>query len=135
MASSKRSRGRAFEMWVRDYLQEKGWAVHVCGRKAIMIVPGKLITKGDDIFGADCIALKSDQRTLFIQASLEGSKKKRADKFAEFPWNFEHQQVQLWQKKPSGDIVIQEFYGTAFFEVGKIIRRKFYSLSTFHAEP
>ena|SRR4030042_2819321 len=135
MTQSKRSRGRAFEMWVRDYLQEQGWMVHVCGRKAMMIGPGKLITKGDDIFGGDCLAIKLGQRTLFIQCSLHSAKKSRAEDFAKYPWDFDHQQVQLWQKKPNGDIVIQEFDGKGFFEVGKIIRRRFYALSTSRSLP
>jgi len=131
-AKSKRSRGRSFEFWVRDYLQEQGWAVHICGRKAVMIGPGKLITKGDDIFGADCLAIRPNRKTLFVQCSLHGSKRNRAEKFTQYSWDFGHQQIQLWLKKANGNVVIHEFNGVEFFEIGKIIRRKFYSLSTSH---
>jgi hypothetical protein len=125
-SKSNRASGREFELWVRDWFQERGYVVHVCGRKAVMIGPGKLITKGDDIFGCDCICLKADEKPLFIQATLDSGVQKRLDELKKYPWNLNFVQVQLWQKTKTGDINVKLFTGEAFKDIGKVIRKKFY---------
>jgi hypothetical protein len=93
----------------------------------MMIGPGKLVTAGNDIFGADLIAVRPGEKTLFVQATLDSSTGKRLEEFKKYSWNLEHQQVELWQKKESG-VVCQRFNGAEFAEVGRIIRGKFYAL-------
>lgn len=126
MPTSTRAKGRAFETWCRDRLVEQGWAVHLCGRKAMMIGPGRLITAGNDIFGSDLVAIKPGQRTLFVQATMDSSVKKRLDETLSYPWDLKYQQVQLWQKKADGSVIVQLYTGAGFAEVGRFIRGKFY---------
>jgi len=124
--SFRRQRGRAFELWIRDWLKARGYAVHVCGRKTVMIGPGKLITKGDDIFGCDLVCMKPDEKPLFIQATLDSSVQKRLDELKKYPWDLNFTQVQLWQKTKNGDINVKLFTGETFRDIGKIIRKNFF---------
>jgi len=92
------------------------------------IGPGKIITKGDDIFGCDLVAVKKAEKTLFAQLSLDAAVKKRLDQISCFGWNFDHQTVQLWIKTKPNSITIKELIDGQFVEVSKIIQRKRYDL-------
>jgi len=91
-----------------------------------MIGPGKLVTKGHDIFGCDLFCLKADEKPLFIQATLDSGVQKRLDELKKYPWNLNFVQIQLWQKTKSGDINVKLFTGETFKDIGKIIRKNFY---------
>jgi len=123
---STRDKGRAFESWCKKFLEADGWAVHLCGRKAKMIGPGRMITVGDDIFGCDLVAIRSGFMTLFVQTTLDSGVAKRLNKFLAYPWNLNHQLVELWQKKPGGEVVVQRFTGSRLHEMERIIRGKRY---------
>ena len=137
MPVSKRSRGRAFEFWVRDWCREHGAAVHVCGRKAVYMreklkdgKPGalKLMTKGDDIFGCDLIALYPFHAPLFIQATKDKSIKKRLEEIKKYPWNTldQYVKVQLWQQEARAKVKIYSFNGKDLVETARIINRKLF---------
>ncbi len=127
MPTSTRAKGRAFETWCRDRLTEQGWAVHLCGRKAMMIGPGRLVTAGNDIMGADLVAVRSDRPyTLFVQATMDSGVTKRLTETQRYPWNLAAQRVELWQKKPDSSVVVQLYTGGGFAEIGRYIRGKFY---------
>lgn len=125
---NKRGKGRAFETWCRDYLRERGWSVHLCGRKAIMLGPGKMVTTGNDIFGADLVAIKLGELTLFVQATCDSSVKKRLEEFGRYGFEPAHQRVELWQKKPGGEVVVHVLQNGGLVETGRIIRGRFYRL-------
>jgi len=57
---------------------------------------------------------------------MDSSVKKRLEETLSYPWDLKYQQVQLWQKKPDGNVVVQEFNYQAYIEVGRFIRGKFY---------
>ena len=125
---STRSKGRAFETWGRDYLREHGWDVHLCGRKAVMLGPGKMVTKGDDIFGSDLVAVKPGELTLFVQLTCDSNLKKRLEEFKRHGFEPAHQRVELWQKRSGGAVVVHAFQGGALIETGRIIRGRFYQV-------
>jgi hypothetical protein len=109
MTTNRRAAGRNFERWCAAWLEYDGWSVHLCGRKAMMIGPGKLITAGNDILGADLVAVKPGQLTLFVQATMDSATGKRLDEIKKYAWDLNHQRVELWQKKPDGAVVIQRW--------------------------
>lgn len=121
-----RSKGRAFETWGRDYLRERGWSVHLCGRKAVMLGPGRMVTKGDDIFGADLVAVKPGEPTLLVQLTWDSSLKKRLEEFKLHGFEPAHQRVELWQRRPGGVVVVHALRDGALVETGRIIRGRLY---------
>ena len=54
----------------------------------MFVGPGKMITKGDDIFGADLVAIKEDDRVAFIQCTLDKHITKRKEEFDKYRFNF-----------------------------------------------
>jgi len=125
VTDKRRARGRAFEFWVRDLLIEKGYHVHVCGRKARFIAPGKMITEGDDIFGADIIAMRWDQPVIFIQATSDSSVKKRLDAFLSFNFPLIITRCELWQKREDGRVQVKVVIGDRFVDWGYWKNREF----------
>lgn len=96
--TNTRTKGRTFEKQCKKYLEDKGWSVHLCGRVAMFVGPGKMITKGDDIFGADLVATKFLYRTLFIQCTLDKHIQKRKEEFDKYGFERRHNRFLLWQK-------------------------------------
>lgn len=99
---STRTRGRAFEIWGKKYLESQGWSVYLCGRRAVFLGPGKLITKGDDIFGCDLVAIKEGHNVRFIQMTVDKHIGKHlAKRLREFEkYHFGRAAcVQLWNKQ------------------------------------
>lgn len=139
--ATTRARGRGFEFWVRDWLIESGWDVHLCGRKAKMIRDKrlgimKMVLVGDDIFGCDGVAVKPGEKTLFFQATLHSGKGEKLKQVSGPYWDPAHQDVQLWMKRANGDVEVSRLDGDFQFEgktivcwttFGLIRWRKFYS--------
>lgn len=126
---STRSYGRAFEIWVRNFLREDGWSVKLCGRRAVMLGPGRLVTAGDDILGCDILAIKPGQKTLFIQCTRDSGVSKRLEELRRHGWNLDHQQVELWQRtQPAGPVNIKVFTGHGLVDDRKIIRGTVYRI-------
>lgn len=125
---NRRAKGRDFERWVRDWLERQGWSVHLCGRKIARMYSsaGKsfVITKGDDIFGADLVAVKLGFPVLFIQATTDYNKRKRLEEFKKYNYDLEHAWVQVWQKAKSkgSPVHIWSFTGSALVHIASIIR-------------
>jgi len=105
-----RTKGRAFEKWCKKYLEDQGWSVHLCGRIAMFLGPGKVITKGDDIFGADLVAVKHGYSVAFIQCTLDKHISKRKEEFAKYRFELNHAFVELWQKNGK-EVVIYSYRG------------------------
>jgi hypothetical protein len=93
-----RTKGRAFEKWCKKYLEDQGWSVHLCGRIAMFLGPGKVITKGDDIFGADLVAVRPNCHVRFVQCTLDKHIQKRKEEFDKYGFELKHTLVELWQK-------------------------------------
>ena len=105
-----RTKGRAFEKWCKKYLEEDGWSVHLCGRIAMFLGPGKVITKGDDIFGADLVAVQTDHAVKFIQCTLDKHTTKRAEEFDKYGFDPTCTSVELWQKNGK-EVVVYVYRG------------------------
>jgi len=126
---NKRKSGLAFQRWIRDWLQEKGWLVHnqtPAGR--IIVVKGerKYVSQRNDIFGCwDLIAKKPDRSALYIQATSHKSLKEKIKQIDEVGMKyFKGDDVQIWLKRETGII---DIYNASGDNIGKIIRRKFFS--------
>lgn len=124
---NRRTKGREFERWVRDWLEAQGWSVHLCGRKIARMFnqAGKsfVITKGDDIFGADLVAVKLGFPVLFVQATTDYNKRKRLEEFKKYNYDLEHAWVQVWQKSKtkSAQVLIWSFTGSALVHTASIV--------------
>ena len=105
-----RTKGRAFEKWCKKYLEDQGWSVHLCGRIAMFLGPGKVITKGDDIFGADLVAVKHGYSVAFIQCTLDKHTTKRAEEFDKYGFDMLTCNVRLWQKNGK-EVVVYRYCG------------------------
>jgi len=135
---SKRASGLAFQRWIKAWLEEKGWFVHnqtPAGR--MIVIKGKkiFISQRNDIFGCDLICLKEERKLLFIQATLDSNLKRKIDELKKYfsvkkyPYEVD---VQVWLKTEKGEINIKQINIFPEREIvvilGKIIRKKFYSL-------
>lgn len=126
---SKRQSGLDFQRWIKAWLEERNWLVHnqvPIGR--MIVVKGKkiFISQRNDLFGCfDLICKKENRPTLWIQATLHKSLKEKVDKMIDcLEGCFKDDNVQIWLKRETGVIDIYDPYGD---NIGKIIRRKFYS--------
>lgn len=133
-------KGTDFRKWVADWLKERGYLVHNQPHfsKRVMIKdketgewkPMWVRTK-IDIFGCDIIAIK-DTKLLWIQTTLDPHIKRRKEELTKY---FDGGQVpgivQIWIKVEPGEINIKEIRFlppvVTDWNLGKIIRRKFYS--------
>lgn len=140
--TSLREKGNRYQIWIRDYLLERGWTVHNLpitsralyvpdkhnpGEKKIVWLP-----KDNDVFGCDLIARKGFD-ILWIQASLDPHITKRAEAFnLYFEEIGQNEYLMLWIKKEKGTWIKrfyiernrgQEILGVMDF--GTIIKREF----------
>jgi hypothetical protein len=93
-----------------------------------MLGPGRMITKGDDIFGADLVAVKPGELTFFVQLTCDSSLKKRLEEFKTYGFEPAHQRVELWQKRKGGVVVVHVYRDGGLVETGRIIRGRFYQV-------
>lgn len=132
-----RKRGKAYQYWIKKWLMERGFFVHdqPTASKVIRIknkVTGEYepiyISVRNDIFGIiDIIAKKKDTPTLWIQATMNTSMKKKREKLSAIPWNFDIDCVQFWIKRSPGKTDVYELRADGTFElVGKILNRHYY---------
>lgn len=138
MGKSKRQTGLEFQNWIKKWLEERGWIVHNQTPVGKMIfIKGKkiFVSQRNDIFGCDLIARK-EKRLLWIQGSLDSHIQKRIEAFEQyFKGLLGNEDLMIWIKTDKG-INIKSLYYIYNFEIseslrdidiGKIIRRKFYS--------
>ncbi|HDQ03504.1 MAG TPA: hypothetical protein ENN23_02895 [Deltaproteobacteria bacterium] len=126
-AKTNRQKGQEFQRWVKTYLEKLDYVVFnmpLTGR----MTKGFYVSQKNDIFGCDLVARKKNQ-TLWIQATLHSNIKEREKEFRKyFEFINPEEHVQLWIKTKK-EINIKELdLGQGFFDLGKIIRGKFYSL-------
>jgi hypothetical protein len=132
-----RSAGNANQRWVADWLTERGWTVaNFPVRNRPLFKKGKIIyvRLNQDVWGADLMARKKmnpgDIYILWIQVAVNRGVKKRVDEFKKyFQFLLPGEHLQLWTKTGTTwnvkEIPIRE--GAEPMELGKIIRRKWYS--------
>lgn len=103
---SNRSKGNAFEVRVKKYLEAKGFTVDKARaiQKQIFTPRGRFfVSSPNDFLGcADLLAVsKAKHYTLFVQccaSSQTGNVTARKKKLEAVPWNLQVQKVQLWQR-------------------------------------
>lgn len=142
-----RATGNALQRWVKAWLEERGWRIHnfpvqarpVFGSSGPMMKAGRMIFRkqGQDVFGADLVARRNpgdnnEIALLWIQVSGSSGVKKRVEEFRKyFQFLLPGEHLQLWIKSGATwnvkKISINKIDEPV--ELGKIIRRKFYSAS------
>lgn len=137
---TKREKGNAFQRWVKDWLEERGWLIRNFPMTSRMIkIKGKMIfvKQNNDVFGCDLIARK-DRRCLWVQATLDSSVTKRQEEFERYLLKFDMlpgEDFLIWMKNEKGEINVKFVFMQAnhtkgdhigIMDIGKIIRRKFY---------
>ena len=139
-----RAKGNRFQDRIEKILKSWGWTVH--NQKTVSSLmkkigkDGKLqefwISKRNDIFGAiDISARKPGEKPLNIQATLHTDLKKRTKQLAAIPWALDHEDIQIWQGKENGLIVVWQFDGSGLKELMRIIRGKVYRFESFPVSP
>jgi len=123
--TSTRQKGNAFQDWVSTWLQEQGYDVRNQKTVAHRLKGGYWVSLAADIFGCDIIAIKKDEKPLFIQATLHSAVQKRLDELKKYSWPLDYVRVQLWMKKDK-QITVKEFDGERLVDYAKVIRRKLY---------
>jgi hypothetical protein len=137
---NNRQRGLQFQRWIADWIIEKhpqavvhnqiGASTRIPVRdKKTGLTKEIWISKNMDIFGCiDLIVIIPGKKPLFIQATLDTGTGRKLQDLVQVPWPFEFCTVQLWQKREDGVVLIKDFTGAAFHELGQIVRRKYYKL-------
>ena len=138
-AQTKRQKGRIFERWCRDFLQERGWTVRdFPPTSRVLKIKGKTVitSSSQDCFGADLLGVKQGNNghdeILLVQCTLHKGIKKRLDEFAKyFETKITNLDLQLWIKRDNGEVDVKRVVpGGDVVDLGKIIRRKFYALES-----
>jgi len=139
---SKRAVGTQFQNYVEKWILKEfpGAAVHnfkSTAKKISRTDPktGKKkefwVSTDQDLWNCIDLEIKLPHcgKPIYIQATSHTGVDKRLKEMAHVPWSFDHQIVQLWQKKEPGRVVIQTLYGKPgdlkFRKVGEIQRGKY----------
>lgn len=129
---STRQKGNQFQDWCASWLRDQGYDVYNQKTVAKLIKTQKhgliWISQRNDIFGIDILAMKANEKPLFIQTTLHSAVQKRLDEILRHPWPLEHVRVQVWQKKDK-EINLKDFDGQKLVDYAKIIRRKLFLLT------
>ena len=110
---SNRSKGNAFELKIKKYLEANGFTVDKARAiQRMLFLPGgrkMFVSSPNDFFGvADLIGVHHDKDyTLFVQCCAGTTKNLsvRRHKLEAVRWNFKVQRVQLWSKPPKRGMV------------------------------
>lgn len=101
---NKTNKGNATENQVKKILEQEGWTVFKQHRKMCGLIktPKGFFPKmvGADFYGCDIIAKKVGKKTLWIQVCMIGDKSSKIPILNSFPWNYEHEDLQIWCKVP-----------------------------------
>ena len=120
---SKVQSGNIAEMWVRDYLRERGYSVHRCLRSFFRTAKGGILSHSNDIFNCiDIVAVRPSDKTLFVQVTKHSGIGEKLEKLKQVKWNFEDSTVQVWQNVSSGRWRILQFDGENLIPVAEIQR-------------
>jgi len=106
---SLREKGNAYQRWIRDWLQERGWTVRnfPMTSRPIMVPdekhPGQKkmiwLPQNNDVFGCDLIARKGGL-ILWIQSSLDDHITRRLDEFFKYFHNIgSWERLMIWIKR------------------------------------
>lgn len=138
---SKRQKGNQFQDWCEKWILENypGSVIHNQKSFAKLIKvrdkrTGKLkdiwVSTRNDIFSCiDLIVCSPGDPMRFIQATWDSHIGKRQKELMVVPWPWDCCYVELWLKRKPGEIHIKRMAeGGEFFDVGKILNRKFYRL-------
>lgn len=107
---SNKSRGRAFEKKIQEYLESVGFKTDYARPTFRFLGPGRVISGPNDILGCiDIIGVHAEKPyTLFIQATASaptsGNVAPRKHKMEMVAWNFAHHRVQVWTRYAPGMI-------------------------------
>lgn len=136
---SLRQKGNDFQIWIRDWLRDRGWIVRnfPMSSKPILIPDKKnpkvkklvWLHQDNDVFGCDLIAMKGRVR-LWIQSSLDEHITRRLQEFSKY---FEvlgpFESLMIWIKREKWKSIKKVTIGTKgemiVADVGKIQAGKF----------
>jgi len=134
MKDTRREKGLRFQKWIKDWLEELGWAVHnqkPVGRmlkikdKKTKKIKTIYVSQRNDILGCiDLVAKKENKPTLWIQATLHTGLGEKKKALQTVPWG-KDDMVQVWVKRDR-NVDIFMLGCDSLHLIGKIIRRKFY---------
>ena len=113
---TKTELGRMLEKRVNGWLKAAGWTTKLVEPKKLFVPdkkkengkgrkrprPGIWISKDQDIWGADILAIKSEAVSLAIQVTADSSLTDRAEKFAKYPFTSAWNTLIFQAKKKSG---------------------------------
>jgi hypothetical protein len=124
---NKRARDNRFQDWICAWLGARGWQTHnqKPASRMIRVKGGRLVwvSKRQDIFGCiDIIALRPEEKPLYIQATLDAHVGRKLNDIKAVRWPLEYLRVQLWMKMRRDTISVREFDGEKLEETGKIIK-------------
>jgi len=146
---TKTELGRMLEKRVNGWLKAAGWTTKLVEPKKLFVPdkkkengkgrkrprPGIWISKDQDIWGADILAIKSEAVSLAIQVTADSSLTDRAEKFAKYPFTNAWNTLIFQAKKKSGRWLfyvyrtagksyypadmeyVQNLFGDYFFEI------------------
>lgn len=146
---TKTELGRMLEKRVNGWLKAAGWTTKLVEPKKLFVPdkkkengkgrkrprPGIWISKDQDIWGADILAIKSEAVSLAIQVTADSSLTDRAEKFAKYPFTSAWNTLIFQAKKKSGRWLfyvyrtagksyypadmeyVQNLFGDYFFEI------------------
>jgi len=137
---SKRKTGRRLEKRIAEILKKYGYTVHLTqySFREFTDKMGKrrVFSQSNDIFNCiDIIAIKPNEKTLWIQVTADQSIRKRLIKLQDVNWNFDYSRIWLVvgrrNKKHKQQIIDRlDIYdllpGGGFEKIGHIFKGKIY---------
>jgi len=121
---TKRQKGQVFVRKCRKILEEWGYEVASFGYSTVWLKSGQCISKRNDPFHCDLVAIRRDSPTRWIQCTLDSKVSKRLKDFCShhFP---ETDQVELWQGRERKIIIKRlvngELKTIAYIKSGKVL--------------